>query len=134
MLYRPLLCPHPSTLLATSRLLPPPPSVRSVDSVAEWLEALQLSQLAGKFEGLTLQKISKMWDIELTSVSVQVCSCSRHLVCEDTIVSVTAGGGGGVARSPQTSAVWSVRVMQCPPRLGPAQPPSPQIQTETGEL
>ena len=71
--YTPLPYYHPhSTLLATSCLLPPPPSLREVGSVAQWLEVLQLPQLAGKFEGLTLKKISKLWDIELTSVSTGV--------------------------------------------------------------
>ena len=58
------------TLQATSHLLPPPPLLGGMSTVTEWLEALQLSQLSNKFEGLTLQKISRMWDIELTSVSL----------------------------------------------------------------
>ena len=61
-----------STLQATSHLLLPPPVVNDVHSVSEWLEALQLSQLTDKFEGLTLQKISRMWDIELNTVRIYV--------------------------------------------------------------
>jgi hypothetical protein len=69
------------TLQATSHLLPPPPSLGGVSTVTEWLEALQLSQLSNKFEGLTLQKISRMWDIELTSVvGVELLGHRRRLL------------------------------------------------------
>jgi hypothetical protein len=69
------------TLLATSRLLPPPPSLSDIASVSQWLEALQLTQLTNKFEGLTLQQISRMWDIELTSfVGVELLGHRRRLL------------------------------------------------------
>ena len=55
--------------MAAVSLLPDPPKVGHAQSVAEWLQLLQLSQLERNFQGYTLKRVSNFWDIELVSVS-----------------------------------------------------------------
>ncbi len=55
--------------MASVSLLAPPPSVSHASNVVEWLALLDLSCLEGNFKDYSLQKITFLWDIELTSVS-----------------------------------------------------------------
>lgn len=64
-----------SNLMAAVSLLAPPPSVGHASTVLEWLGLLDLLELEGKFLGYSLKKISILWDIELTSVSLLPRGC-----------------------------------------------------------
>ena len=76
------LLPHPSTIMAAASLLPPPPPVSHASSLSEWLKLLQLEHLEGKLAEYSLQKLTKFWDIELTSVR------ALHLLVSVTYKSV----------------------------------------------
>ena len=58
--------------MASANLLPAPPPVRHVSSVKEWLQLLHLSSLEDKFTDYTLDKITTLWDIQLTTVSATI--------------------------------------------------------------
>ena len=65
------VCPFPhSNLMAAVSLLPPPPDLDHVTSVAQWLELLELSHLEGKFSDYSLERLSGFWEVELAAVSV----------------------------------------------------------------
>ena len=55
--------------MAAANLLPAPPSVRHASFVSEWLQLLQLSSLEDKFTEYSLDKVTTLWDIQLTTVS-----------------------------------------------------------------
>ena len=57
-----------SNIMAAVNLLSPPPQVRQVGTVEEWLGMLQLDYLAARFSGYSLQKLSNLWDVELATV------------------------------------------------------------------
>ena len=57
--------------MAAVSLLAPPPPASHASTVCEWLGLLDLLHLEGKFEQYSLQKISTLWDIELSSVSMR---------------------------------------------------------------
>ena len=57
-----------SNIMAGVNLLPPPPQVREVGTVEEWLGVLQLDHLAARFSDYSLQKLSNLWDVELATV------------------------------------------------------------------
>ena len=63
-----------STIMAAAILLPSPPAVRHAQSVSEWLSLLQLSSLEDRFRDYTLDTISTLWDIQLTTVRIYVCT------------------------------------------------------------
>ena len=56
-----------SAIMAAANLLPVPPPVRHASSVKEWLQLLHLSSLEDKFTDYTLDKITTLWDIQLTT-------------------------------------------------------------------
>ena len=58
--------------MASANLLPAPPPVRHASSVKEWLQLLHLSSLEDKFTDYTLDKITTLWDIQLTTVSATI--------------------------------------------------------------
>lgn len=57
-----------SNIMAAVNLLSPPPQVRQVGTVEEWLGMLQLDHLAARFSDYPLQKLSNLWDVELATV------------------------------------------------------------------
>ena len=56
--------------MAAVSLLAPPPPVGHASTVEEWLVLLDLEILQSKFENYTLNRISTLWDVQLTSVSL----------------------------------------------------------------
>lgn len=70
-----------SNLMAAVSLLPPPPRVGQAKSVSELLKLLHLSELESKFEPYPLERLSFLWEVELTmvglSLSVMHADCRR---------------------------------------------------------
>ena len=70
-----------SAIMASANLLPAPPPVRHVSSVKEWLQLLHLSSLEDKFTDYTLDKITPLWDIQLTTVSATIVVLNQLVYC-----------------------------------------------------
>ena len=66
------------TIMAAISLLPSPPSLQHVATMAEFLAVLQLSHLEPKFIDYSLEKVSKLMDLELSSVSVAYRDCCEE--------------------------------------------------------
>ena len=60
--------PSLSTIMAAANILTSPPRVRHCQTLAEWLQLLNLSHLEPHFEGYSLSKVATFWDVQLTSV------------------------------------------------------------------
>ena len=62
------LSPSLSTIMAAANILTSPPRVRHCQTLAEWLQLLNLLHLEPHFEGYSLSKVATFWDVQLTSV------------------------------------------------------------------
>ena len=85
--------------MAAVSLLAPPPSVGHASTVVEWLGLLDLLLLETKFDNYTLNKISTLWDVQLTSVRRVERRSGRGQVAEHgegkqgTRINQRVGGG-----------------------------------------
>ena len=93
--HSPLTFPLSSAIMAAANLLPAPPPVRHASSVSEWLQLLHLSSMEDKFTDYSLDKITTLWDIQLTTVSTIITST----VCITNSLLVTVARGGAIGSS-----------------------------------